>query len=72
MTTEAASLVPLAPPDRTLPAMLRRQAQRFGAQPLLAIAGVVCGAAAVRAGESPACLDQCLLTLLHRVRTRAA
>ena len=53
MTTEAAS--------PALPATLRRQAQRFGVQPLLAIAGVVRGAAAVRAGESPTCLEQCLL-----------
>jgi crotonobetaine/carnitine-CoA ligase len=30
---------PLRPHERTLPAMLRRQAERFGARPLLSIAG---------------------------------
>jgi crotonobetaine/carnitine-CoA ligase len=33
------TIEPFAPPDRTLPAMLRRQAQTFGARPFLSIAG---------------------------------
>src|SRR5258706_14771807 len=52
MTTDS----PLAPRDRTLPAMLRRQAEVFGARPFLAIAGAawshrdVAAVAARRAG----------------------
>ncbi len=33
------AVTPLPPPERTLPVMLRRQAERFGAKPLLSIAG---------------------------------